>query len=145
MTTKKIISKEINFVKKNNNPQFIIIDNLKDDFDNLYSKKYFDSFNYNFVLDDNNIYKLVDPKFQSNIIKTNTEINSTNSIVICTLVNNIYTNSHRKCLVSLIKYLMNKYKIDKRCVITIDDIINNNEPFYLCNQYRKNILLLFKF
>ena len=138
-TTKKIISKEINFVKKNNNPQFIIIDNLKDDFDNLYSKKYFDSFNYNFVLDDNNIYKLVDPKFQSNIIKTNTEINSANSIVICTLVNNIYTNNHRKCLVSLIKYLMNKYKIDKRCVITIDDIINNNEPFYLCNQYRKNL------
>ena len=49
MTTKKIINKEINFTKKNNNPQFIIIDNLKDDFDNLYSKKYFDSFNYNFV------------------------------------------------------------------------------------------------
>ena len=70
----------------------MVIDNLKDDFDNLYSKKYFDSFNYNFVLDDNNIYKLVDPKFQSNIIKTNTEINSTNSIVICTLVNDIYTN-----------------------------------------------------
>ena len=30
MTTKKIINKEINFIKKNNNPQFIIIDNLKD-------------------------------------------------------------------------------------------------------------------